>query len=176
MLRQRLHHTVEQFVMVPQMLDEIWKVIQAALVQSHCTYTTWLQVSTDSVPQMRCAGQHQYLDHEVTVSKFPSHWHHCEHSEVVAEVCARLLTTTSSMILPMSWKVCRVRRFVLDVCVSVIFRREDLGKCFELYGILASDELSEERFRVTTTFFESLDAEVEWINVADICEHRVYST
>ena len=29
---------------------------------------------------------------------------------------------------------------------------EDLGMCFELYGILASDELSEERFSVMTTF------------------------
>ena len=80
------------------------------------------------------------------------------------------------MILPRSWKVCLVRRFVLDVHVSVISRREDLGMCFELYGILASDEISEERFSVTTTFFEPLDAEVDWIIVADICEHRVCST
>ena len=64
------------------------------------------------------------------------------------------------------------RYVALDVYVPVISRCEDLGMCFELYGILASDEHSEDRISVMTTFFESLDAEVERINVADLCEHR----
>ena len=117
---------------------------------------------------MRCAGQHPYLPMRLLFQSSRFTGTIVGISEVIAEVCARLLTTTSSVILPSSWKVCRVRRFVLDVHVSVISRPEDLGMCFELYGILVSDELSEERSSVTTTFFESLDAEVEWINVADI--------
>ena len=47
---ERLHHTVEQFVMVPQIVEEIWKVLQAALF-SHTALYDGLQVSTDSVHQ-----------------------------------------------------------------------------------------------------------------------------
>ena len=97
------------------------------------------------------------------MSKFPFHQRHCGHSEVIAEVCPLPLTTT--MIFR------GLGRYVaLDVYVPVISRCEDLGMCFELYGILASDEHSEDRVSVMTTFFESLDAEVERINVADFCE------
>ena len=134
----------------PQIVEEIWKVLQAALL-SRTALLDGLQVSTVQCINALCGSASGLAAMRLLFQSSRFTRRHCGHSEVIAEVWPRTLINT--MILPRSWKVCRP-----PWC-------EDLGMCFELYGILASDEHREDRFSVMTTFFESLDAEVERINV-----------